>query len=274
MALSPDPMYCTPHLTPYHYTEHPLPLIIISLGYSGPGHVEASSAHNSQNELWNPWIEFCAARAWKFEQWMGVSVLGLGPISIPPPSPWCPFCFPFLSARSYRGHTHRLHDEYYVPCMLCLACVICPHQLHGLAKVPREGILGGPRASLSWSSYLVDIGRGWQRKPPAMDLKDNCGHHPQTPAVDFKLREGREVAFIKRSIDHTELLPPHRVALLKGKQGHDPDESGSQNMAPQEGSAFGNTGTEPSMGQKEACLHIFLPGLARVHKGLREKGRG
>lgn len=71
MALSPDPMYCTPHLTPYHYTEHPLPLIIISLGYSGPGHVEASSAHNSQNELWNPWIEFCAARAWKFEQWIG-----------------------------------------------------------------------------------------------------------------------------------------------------------------------------------------------------------
>lgn len=107
-----------------------------------------------------------------------------------------------------------------------------------------------------------------------MDLKDNCGHHPQTPAVDFKLREGREVAFIQRGTDGTELLPPHRVALLKEKQGHPPDESVSQNMAPQEGSAVGNTGTEPSMGQKEACLHIFLSGLARVHKGLRERGRG
>lgn len=69
-------MYCTPHLTPYHHNEHSLPLIIISLGYSGSGHVEASSAHDSQNKLGKPWIEFCAARAWKFEQWMGVSVLG------------------------------------------------------------------------------------------------------------------------------------------------------------------------------------------------------
>lgn len=93
MALSPDPMYCTPHLTPYHYTEHPLPLIIISLGYSEAGHVEASSAHNSQNELWNPWIEFCAARAWKFEQWMGDLCAWFGSNLYPSSKPLVSFLF-------------------------------------------------------------------------------------------------------------------------------------------------------------------------------------
>lgn len=105
-----------------------------------------------------------------------------------------------------------------------------------------------------------------------MDLKDNCGHHPQTPAVDFKLREGRETAFIKRGTAGTELLPPHHVALLRGKQGHPPDESGSQNMAPQEGPAFGNTGTEPSTGQKEACPHIFLLGQPECTRASGKRG--
>lgn len=91
-----------------------------------------------------------------------------------------------------------------------------------------------------------------------MDLKDNYGHDPQTPAVDFKLREGQEMAFIKRDTEGTELLPPHRVALFREKQRHPPDESGSQNMVPREGSAFGNTRTEPSMGHKEACPNIFF----------------
>lgn len=66
----------------------------------------------------------------------------------------------------------------------------------------------------------------------------------------------------------------HTVPLLRGKQGHPPDEYGSQNMAPQGGISFRQHRDRAQHGTKRG-LPPYLPSKStRVHKGLREKGRG
>lgn len=191
--------------------------------------------------------------AWKLELWVEVPMGSLDPIYILPPSPWLSvlpvFCF-FSARLTQSGHTKKLKDKSYDPFK-------GPMPL-AFAEVPGQGILGGPRALLSGSAYLVGIGRGWQWELPTIDLKDNRGHEVQPPAVNVKLREGKEMSFIKKGTDGAELLPPHCETLFRGKWGGCPNGAESQNIVPLEVSAFSIIRTGPNMGQKRLASMASL----------------